>query len=291
MAGMFFINLNVADFLGLEQKFTKAVEQEMKAAVRDLSAMTLAHIKEKVQRELHTTRDKYNKALSTEEVDGGELWVINLDMKQAGWIEEGLKPHEMIADMLKSKKVGKNGKPWVKTSKDGSKYASVAFDHKKGPASQSPEATDLTDAIKAEFKKRKIPYNKIEKDDQGQTKLGLLHSLNVPTPKKTHNGPGQGWGVVGAPRQGATGIPFLHGVQVHQKEVEELDAKTGKKGKKTVRAIMTYRMVSSKMMGSGRWFHPGISPKLLIDEGYEWALGELENTIITKTLDSIIKAL
>src|SRR4051812_25259622 len=119
MAGIFFINLNVSDILGLEQKFTKAAEQEMKNAVRDLSAMTMAHIKEKVQRELNTTRNKYRDALTTEEVDGGEVWFINLDMKQAGWIEEGVKPHEMIQDLLKSKKVGKNGKPWVKIAKDG----------------------------------------------------------------------------------------------------------------------------------------------------------------------------
>lgn len=290
MAGVFYINLNVSELLGLDEKFTKAAEQEMKAAIRDLSAMTMAHIKERVQRELNTTRDKYRDALSTEEVDGGEVWFINLDMKKAGWIEEGLKPHEMIADMLKSKKVSKGGQPWVKTAKDGSKYASVGFEHKKGPASQSPAATDLTDAIKSEMKKRKIPYGSIEKDEKGAAKVGKLHDFNVPTPKKTHNGPGQGWGPVGAPRQGATGIPFLQNVQVHQKEVEGLDSK-GKKTKKVVKAIMTFRMVSSKMMGSGRWFHPGIEPKLFLDEGYEWALNELENTIINKTLDSIIKSL
>ncbi len=45
------------------------------------------------------------------------------------------------------------------------------------------------------------------------------------------------------------------------------------------------------MMGSGRWFHPGLEPKLFMDEGYEWALNELENTIINKTLDSIVKSL
>jgi len=125
------------------------------------------------------------------------------------------------------------------------------------------------------MQKRKIPFGKIEKDDQGKPKQGLLHSFSITdSPIKTHQGSGQGHGPIGSVRQGPTGIPFLKGVKVYQKEV------VGKSGKKSIqKQIMTFRIVSSKMKGTGRWFHPGVEAKHFMDEALDWAKKEFEKTM------------
>lgn len=186
--------------------------------------------------------------------------------------------HEMIDDLLKGK--------GVKTSKDGSRYRSIPFEHGpgKGAASMTPAQLTLQQTIKDEMKKRNIPYGKIEKDAKGNPLSGMLHSFDVHNgPPKTAEGPGQGWGKIGQPRQGPTGIPFLHGVRVYQKLVE--NAKGEKSAK---RAIMTFRTVSSKMKGTGRWVHPGLQPTKIFEDTVEWAHKEWDTNIAPKILDFIL---
>lgn len=156
-----------------------------------------------------------------------------------------------------------------------SKYLAVPFQHNKNPTAQTQAQNSLTATIKAEMQKRKIPFGKIEKDDQGKPKQGLLHSFSITdSPIKTHQGSGQGHGPIGSVRQGPTGIPFLKGVKVYQKEV------VGKSGKKSIqKQIMTFRIVSSKMKGTGRWFHPGTSARNFMDEALEWAKKEFEKVM------------
>ncbi len=156
-----------------------------------------------------------------------------------------------------------------------SKYLAVPFQHNKNPTAQTQAQNSLTATIKAEMQKRKIPFGKIEKDDQGKPKQGLLHSFSITdSPIKTHQGSGQGHGPIGSVRQGPTGIPFLKGVKVYQKEV------VGKSGKKSIqKQIMTFRIVSSKMKGTGRWFHPGVEAKHFMDEALDWAKKEFEKTM------------
>src|SRR6185369_6175367 len=112
---------------------------------------------------------------------------------------------------------------------------------------QTHAAKDLTDTIKAEMRRRKIPYGNLEKGADGQPKTGLLHSFDImKAPNKTGEGPGQGKGPVGKVRQGPTGIPFLQNIRVYQKSVT--DKKTGKSS--VSKSIMTFRTVSSKQKGT-----------------------------------------
>jgi hypothetical protein len=193
------------------------------------------------------------------------------------WIEEGMPPHEMIDNLLKS--------PKAKTSKDGSKYLSIPFKHNKGPTQQTAPQTSLTDTIKSSLKEmnksrskgNKIPYAKIETNPDGSPKLGLLHKFDiVDKPLKMSNSPGQGKGPVGAPMQGPTGIPFLKGVRIYQNKNAQ---------GKVERTIMTFRTVSSKMKGTGRWFHPGLEPVKFLDQAFDWAMKEWE----TKMKPAIIE--
>jgi hypothetical protein len=260
-----YLHLDVGDLLDLKDLQNK-VDSVTKDALRDLALSTHAHIVENVQNKLHSTREKYLNALSIQQVSD-ESWIINLDSK-AMWIEEGLEPHSQVDDMLKS--------PKAKVSKDGHKYLVVPFEHKKGPTSQTKAQKSLTDTIKAEFKRRKIPYGKLESGADGKPKTGLLHSFDIKDrPSKMSHAPGQGKGPIGAAMQGPTGIPFLKGIKVYQKEIKTPEGKN-----KIIKQIMTFRVVSSKHRGTDRWWHPGLQPKNFFEEAQKWAEEELQKRIL-----------
>jgi len=271
---MIYMNLDMGPVIEMAKGFKQGVEKVMQDAARDLAMQTHAHILEQVQQKLHSTREKYINALGIQQVDN-DTWVITLS-RDALFIEEGIKPNmDMLDGLLKS--------PKAKTAKDGSRYIVVPFEHKKGQTSQTPAQKNLTDTIKAEMKKRSIPYGSIEKKADGSPKLGLLHSFDImKKPVKTGQGVGQGHGPVGAVKQGPTGIPFLQGVRVYQHKVKD------KQGKEHVqKSIMTFRIASSKHKGQGRWVHPGLEAKRFFDEAAKWALKEFEDNIRDKILASV----
>ena len=272
---MIYFNLDLGPILGMAKEFRPTINKAMQEAARDLAAQTHAHIVEQVQEKLHSTREKYINALGMSQVDA-DTWVITLG-KEAMWIEEGIPPNkDMLDGLLKSSK--------AKTAKDGSRYIVVPFDHKKGQTQQTPAAKNLTDTLKQEMKRRKIPYGKLETNADGSPKTGLLHSFDIMKhPVKTAHGPGQGKGPIGAVRQGPTGIPFLQGVRVYQNKVK--DPKSGKESVK--KSIMTFRIASSKHKGQGRWVHPGLEAKKFFDEAAKWAQKEFEDRIRDQILISV----
>jgi hypothetical protein len=177
--------------------------------------------------------------------------------------------------------------PKAKTSKDGSRYLTVPFDHSpgKGKTGTTPAGKTLIDTIKNELKSRGIPFGKIEKGPDGKPLLGNLHSIDITKePPKTGEGPGQGKGPIGDVRQGPTGIPFLQGIRISQKSVK--DPKTGKEGVK--RSIMTFRTASSKMKGTGRWVHPGLDPKNMMEEGAHWASDQWARIIGPEMVKNVV---
>lgn len=275
---MVYIHVDVSELLGLSDIKDK-VDQAAKDALRDLSYKTHNHIVEEVQGKLHSTREKYLAQLKPPTLLEDGVWLIELGDK-AMWIEEGIEPnHDMLDDLLKSKK--------AKTAKDGSKYIVVPFKHNEKPSNMTPAQKSLQDTIKKEFKSRNIPYGKMEVDAGGNAKKGLLHSFDIKNaPIKTSNLPGQGKGPVGQVMQGPTKIPLLQGVRVYQKEI------TDKLGKKHMqKAVMTFRVASSKHKGQGRWIHPGLDAKKFFDEAADWALKQWEDNIKEKVMVSVEKSL
>ena len=264
--GIVNIDLNVDDLLRMGALPEGLIAATKKAAAQ-LAAATHAKAVELASTKLHTRRQQFIDALSFKQVNE-DTWLINLDRK-ARWIEEGMKPHEMIDDLLKS--------PKAKQAADGSKYLVVPFKHNKGPTQSTVAQQDLTSTVKSFLRNHnkknpdnKIGYGTIERNPDGSPKLGLLHKFDIKSGyNKTHNGPGQGWGPIGQVKMGATGIPFLQGIRIYQREV------TNKQGKKSVeRNIMTFRVVSSKHRGTGRWKHPGLEPAHIFDEAADWAMAE-----------------
>jgi hypothetical protein len=137
------------------------------------------------------------------------------------------------------------------------------------------------------MKKKGIPYGKLETDQDGLPKLGKLHSFDIlHQPLKTHEGPGQGHGPLGSPRQGTTGIPFLQNIRVYQKRIKDANGKS-----KVVKQVMTFRTVSSKQRGSGKWLHPGVEAHNFFEAAEKWALDLWDAKIAPSLLARLEKSL
>ena len=150
-----------------------------------------------------------------------------------------------------------------------SKYRVIPFEHNKGPKAQTQKQTSLTDILKSTMKQLKIPYGKIEKDANGKAKVGLLHSFDI------IRKPGGGAVEVGK----HSGISLLQGVRVYQKPV------MSKSGVESIKkSVMTFRIVSSKHKGTGRWQHPGLAARDFFPEAYLWAMDQWKNKIAPEIL-------
>ena len=271
------------------------LEAEAKKKVGDLAAQTHLHIKEDIQRDLHSRRDMYDEALNAAHEVSEGVWVITLD-KKAVWIEEGMEPHSMVEDLLANN---------ARTAKDGSRYRAIPFDVQgKGPARATAGGLMLAQTLKAEMKKRNISYKSVERHPDGSVKTGLLHKFNItdaPTrPGSSAGKPGFGKGPVGSVMQGPNaqggsggGTPLLSGVRVFQTAVWKKDAagnnipdldKAGRQ--KGIRGVMTFRMVSTKHIGL-KWNHPGLEGKNFFERAETWAKTQWDTQIVPELLRSI----
>jgi hypothetical protein len=276
---MFKIEVDVSQITQMANKMESEVLPAIQAGVTQLSAQTHAHIVENVNASLHSSRQKYIDALKYQQVDQN-TYLIVLE-REAWWIEDGIQPGTEMVDYL-LRQANPNSKP-AKTASDGSRYRIIPFQHNKGPTSQTKSQQELKEVIRDELKKRNIPYGKLELGPDGTPKIGKLHSFHIKDrPIKTGSGVGQGWGEIGKPKVGATGIPFLQGVSIYQTKVKD------KKGNESVqKQIMTFRVVSSKHKGTGRWVHPGFEAKKFLPEAYEWALKEWRDKILPQILETL----
>jgi hypothetical protein len=263
---LFRVDVDLSEFAELAN-LEEVVRKEGESLVANLAAQTHAKAIELASERLHTRRQMFVDALSMYQEEN--VWVISLDAK-ARWIDDGMPRHSMLDSLLSS--------PKAKRSRDGSTYIVVPFDHSpgSGPSNKTPAQMDLVNVVKAEMKSRKIPWAKIEKDDQGRPRLGRLHSFDITDkPLKTHVGPGQGRGEVGQVRQGPTKIPFLAGVSVYQR--------LGDDGK-VKRSVMTFRVASSKHREQGRWIAPAMDGVNILESVHDWALKTVEDEILPELL-------
>lgn len=263
---MFKVSIDTSELeelLDIGSKMQKVLDKEAK----NLASATYSHIVEQANVKLHSRRELFIKALSYAQ-DAEGVWVVSL-AQEAMFIEDGSPGGNMLEKILQSKN--------AKTGANGERYARIAFQHNKATSRQTPAQASLVATIKSELSKFKVPYAKIETDRAGNPKLGLLHSLDITkTPIKTRNAPEHGKGPLGAVRQGPSGDPFLNRLQIYQRE----NKKTGKVEK----TIFTFRMASSSQAGQGLWDFPAVPPASLIDDGYKWALDQIESNVIPKIL-------
>lgn len=265
------IKLDIGSLEGMLAEVKERAQETLERAAADLAVQTHSHIVEQVQEKLRSTRELYLQALGIHQQGRGS-WVIQLNPK-ANWIEDGKEPGEMIDDLL-----GNKGK----LAKDGSRYRIIPFRHNNAPTRMTQAAQDLRAALQTAFKKEKIPWGKLETNPDGTPKVGKLHKLDVmDKPIKVEEGPGQGHGPIGEVRQGMTGIPLLQGVNVYQ-SMAQFNGKL-----MTQKNVMTFRIVSSKHKGTGRWMHPGTPARGFFEDAKNWALAEWENHIRPSVLKEI----
>ena len=250
------------------QKFfsVDAVQTVLEQAASELTTKTHEKVLEYARDRLKTRLPKFQAGVKVYQEDG--VWVIALD-KDLAWINDGVAAGSMLPGLLGGKS--------AKTAKDGHKYAIVPFPQAvgSGPTNTPDWQMDLVESAKTAVKKAGLKWKELELDDQGRPKLGLLHKLKMNTPNKTSEGPGQGWGNVGDPRVGKTGIQFMQGASVYQREVT--DRATGTKS--VQRGVITFRTASEKHGAEGRWQYPGLEKTNIFEDAYEWALDELERTV------------
>lgn len=265
------------------------VDVAMKNAARDLTAMAHARSTELASQRLRSRRQLFVESLSMVRVDDS-TWMLSLAAR-AAWIDVGKDPQDMLPALLASSK--------AKVSKKGQRYLVVPF--KVGPAVQNASIVqqETVDAVRAEMKRRNIPWGGVEKDASGRPLYGKLHSFSMDAPLKGAMGPGQGHGSVGAPRQGMSarnaavnqgaggfesnksrggGVGMLSGVTVYQRPTEAGG---------TRRDVVTFRVASELHRGSGRWRHPGTKPANIFEDVHHWLVNMWENEVGPAVIASI----
>lgn len=231
------------------KEFQIEVKQDIEQGMQNLAAITYAKVAEMANSELHSTRKTFLESLSFAEITPG-VWVVALDEK-AFFIEEGLESNkDMKPDLLKNS---------TKVSKEGYRYRTIPFDYGKGPSQMTPYAQNLVNLIKYKLKKQGVPFKKIERDSNGNPRIGKLHTFNF-------------GGGNPSSRASATA---LQGLSIYQSLTKSGSVR---------RDIMTMRTVSENPSSADKWIHPGIVAKKLLDKSLEWAEREWESTILPEIL-------
>ena len=246
------------------ENLQKEVGQICKKASASFAKLTWDELNHIASRKLKTRLHIWNEAVSIAP-EGDFTWVIKLDPKHA-WLNDGYPTHSMLGGLLSSKK--------AKTAKDGSRYLIIPFLNtagKSGPTYKTPSQQDIVTNVKSALKKAKTSFSAMDKLPGSNMPVpGRIKNLNVKTPLKTHEGGGQGHGKIGEVRVGNTGIPFMERASILQHYV---------KGK-VERSVGTFRVASSKHMGTGKWIAPAMKATRIFEEAYAWAQREMVSNII-----------
>ena len=241
--------IDIKSLTGALKQNTDEIKKELMAGVELLASATHAKTLELATQNLGSLQKQYKKGVSFAQVEDG-MWVVSLD-ESIMWIEEGVaNPWSMYDKIATSKK--------AKTTKAGHKYLTIPFEHSKAPSEQTIKAENLTDQIRAFLKQKKIPYKKIEYNNDGSPKIGLIHRFDIQSAQPTKKAKD----------------PALKGVAIYQRM----------EGGKVKRDVMTFRVVSEKNKGDGRWEYPAREGVKILDKVYDWCVNEWE----TKILPSIM---
>ena len=229
------------------------IKSQVRKAAQGLAVATHARVLELAGDKLRSLQKKYKDAVDFEQVDDN-VWVISLD-KSAMWIEKGYDAWSMYDKIANS--------PKAKTSKEGHKYLVIPMEKSKKPSEQSRKAQVVTKELKAFLKKEGVSYKKIEYNSDGSPKMGLLHKFDIPSRKPSDKAK----------------KPELFGVSIYQRK----DPESGKMR----RDIMTFRVVSEKTAGDGRWEYQPREGKNIFEETYRWAIKTWNDEILPALIDSL----
>jgi len=246
----FKLDIDISELTKEFDEIKKDVQKALQDGAESLSNMVHAKVQEMATDKLNTRAKEYKENVTFEEVQKG-VWVVTL-LEPALWIEEGLKPYDM-----KETHLAKN----AKVGKDGKRYKHIPFDKAKPPSQQSESANKLTNEIKEHLRANKIPFRKIELNESGSPRLGLLHKFSLPSDKPSAR----------------SKDPSLKNVQIYQTKDSTGNIR---------RDIMTFRTISDN---SDNWQHPGLDAVKIFDEAYKWAEQEWTTKILPDILASFDK--
>jgi len=167
------------------QNLGPMLEKEVQGAIRDVAFGAHAKIISELQSKPHAPvkRQEYLKNLQIGTIPNG--YIISLEGDWANRLEDGYSSYSIKDLLLNSKKMvssGKNtGSPFVKTGKNGQKFAHVPF--QKHPFSKDPGVGDLDALIKKisvrNSKGRRQRLTSTFKDLDGVRQLGKVASVNA----------------------------------------------------------------------------------------------------------------
>jgi hypothetical protein len=228
------------------------VEEEINAAVKNLAhaaytSMTAAIQKAQIS---DKSRQDYLKGLKFENL-GDDAYLIYLDGEYANKLEEGYGSYSIRDALLKSKKIvgvgSRSGEPWVRTAKDGHKYAAVPFEHRPHANPTGDLAKDIKGLMAKGVNGMVQPISQTFKNADGKALNGKVASVNAAD----------------------TTNPNLAGLTKYQ----HVHASG-----RVSSVYMTYRMVSE----TGKdWIHPGHRGYMMFEEARKYVEQEMDNIIKT----------
>jgi hypothetical protein len=295
MADSFKIGCNAEEIATQLGVAVEEVQGQLQSAMENLSASTHAFIVQKANTDLahndylrnaflgkgdkitHNLQSDQHPLVSPDAKNlrwnklGNNMWVVELD-ESAAYINDGRARMSMAtAEWL----LKPNDK--LRRAKDGSTYkvipmpAGGASQHDGG--AQMGASMFLKHSLKAAIKKAGVNMKKIENDEFGKPKMGILHHLD--TSKFEEKGRSI-QGAYSKPRSpseaAATGLKahsgnfMIGGAAVIQR------AATNKAG--ATKEAVVFRVVSSKHQGEDRWMAPEVHGIKAVEAAYDWAQKE-----------------
>jgi hypothetical protein len=248
---------------------TQANVRAIQGVARDVAIQGHEKAREIASSRLHSTKMTYMNALSFKE-DGG-VYTISLD-PSANHLETGYMGFSMKEGMLSSEAIVKTGKrageKWVRTGKDGSRYAAVPFEHNPSARTDMDQKIQIGlggETTKGDLRRdmkalmAAFGANGLLKDAAGQNVQGKAWTMT-----KSQEGPQ--WSFKDAMGNTSTrtqmASPLLSGLTKIQ---------SGNKS-----AYLTWRIVSDKSDG---WRHPGFSGIAVFPELNTWVSNTLDQKI------------
>lgn len=242
--------------LGVDvSRFLDQIEGQAKNAMQILHRQVYGFVVEEAESSLKSRRNIYLQNLGMMN-ESDNLWVVYLK-KPAAWIENGMEPHNMIENLVKG--------PKAKTAKDGSRYNVIPFQYNKKPQESSRAHLQIQNLVKQELKKMGLDKPIMR---NGQPAVGRVATL-----QNTLTGPGM--------PVSRHGRPLLQGLTIYQRVVQTASGK-----QKVVRDIMTFRVASTKQIGTGLWDHPGLKGAKIFDKvakKVDEAWSKMINDIVSNT--------
>lgn len=242
----FFIEIE-ASKLGKDlENLSESTERELDGAVANLANVAYSKLVSQVQQSSMADKNRraYLSGLKFEDFGDGS-YLITLDGDWAESLEGGFPSFSLKDALLNSSKIvskgSRSGKNWVRTAKDGTKYAAVPFE-KKVTALKGDMEKDIRQITAKNRQGIEQNITKIFKDDFGKPIQGKVAT-------------------------GRSDNSKLDNLVKYQSVSD-----TGK----VTSLYMNYRMISEKSQG---WMHPGWKGHRFFQETEKFIQEELDNIL------------